>query len=220
MVFDLPELYPRAVNIHDRLETLYDHEVSGPIPLEIFPFVFLPNDPNFSTNFSNPPYLTHHLTSWLFLPTGQGDGSQIARNDRLFQVIMRLAGIPSSQFSRNTTHPDFAAFSNGVPIFIAEEKEGDLIVDVIGDIQASFRWIPHYVNLPFFVAFAVTFTTLSICIIPRTDGGGLNYQTRNIVIADNDGRLQALRRVIHVALLKFIHNHNHLIVSRNLQIGH
>lgn len=227
MVFDIPELNPYTVIIDDLLETEYDREVSVPIPLGTFPFAIPPNDENFSTNFSSPPDLTQYLTMWLFLSAGQGEGAQIARNDGLFKAIMTIAGIPTTEFSRNThvastigtTRPDFAAFSNEVPIFIAEEKEGALIADAIEDIQVKFRWIPNFVNLPFFVAFAVTFTTLSICIITRTEGGGLNYDTRNIGIVDSAGKFRALRRVIHVArVLKYFHNHN-LIVRGSLQIG-
>ena len=60
---------------------------------------------------------------------GEGDESQIHRNDGIFKAIMLLAGLPLNSFSRNThidrkgqDRPDFVISNGNVPILICEEK--------------------------------------------------------------------------------------------------
>lgn len=98
---------------------------------------------------------------------GKGEEGIISRNDGLFSVYKYLANM--GQFSRNkqedstaaTTRFDRTDMYEGVPLVNIEEKEESL-EGAVNDLARKFRWLPHYVQLPFIFGIAVTANQLEI----------------------------------------------------------
>jgi len=147
--------------------------------------------------------LTRTINNWLHEPCGHGEDSQHGRNDGLFKLMMRLASLPDSSFMRNlhvastvgTTRPDFSALHNNVPVFFAEEKEGDNLQGAIADVLTKFAWIPNLMRLPFFITFAVCFSQFAV-IIWRRD---MHPTQRFYPISTLVERLAVLKKMINIA---------------------
>jgi hypothetical protein len=170
--FSIPELDPNSIlpNINN-LFTPYE-DVNNRIPLGLrVQFGF--EGPAFSNAYD--PNIDHYIQSWLMNTVGNGEQAQIGRNDMVLKLIMVLAGVSPESFDRNlgsettvgATRPDFSALANGVPLFIAEEKEGGNIQGSIGDVSNKFRWIPHFHRLPFYICFAACFNSIAVMVLRR-----------------------------------------------------
>jgi hypothetical protein len=110
---------------------------------------------------------------WINTGTGDGEQTQIFRNNAVLTMMMLLAGLSPSGYVRDlyvdstdgSTSIDFIALYNNAPLFIAEERPGDELQEAIYDCVSKFRWIPSLVGLPCYLCFAFCFNRCALVLM-------------------------------------------------------
>jgi hypothetical protein len=185
----------------------------------------IPAGPSLSatTITEHDPEISAIFEAWILLSPGNGQHSQIARNDCILKVIMYLAGLRDTNFMRNlhvestaeTTCPEFAALYRNIPLFIAEEKGGDDINGAIDACINKFRWMPCLQNLPFYTCFAFSFTQAALVVMRR----GQNAEIFSLSVCTCGQKIELLRRAITYARILKHFVKNDLVPATGLSFG-
>jgi hypothetical protein len=149
------------------------------------------------------------IAAWMNGIVGIGENSNHYRNDGLLLLIHFLSGTDSysrdtSEIStRGTKRSDMTLMFHNVPLVIVEEKH-DKVSGAVADIKSKAHWLPHYEDVPFVFAIAISVAQFQVYLMTEDEGWKSKPPLVNENISDITGRAQCLVHAVNIArVIKF-----------------
>jgi hypothetical protein len=131
--------------------------------------------------------------TWINAGTGDGEQSQIFRNNGVLTMMMLLAGLNPSGYVR----------------------DGDELQEAIDDCVSKFRWIPSLEGLPCYLCFAFCFNRCALVLIQR-DGPPEIF---HLPISTQTQKITFLRRAVTYARVLRYFVDNDIVSEMGLKFG-